>query len=894
MSVQIIVKNSSVEDKRPTSGQLAEGEIALNYNAAGAFLTCKDTNGDIQQVGGVKISENAPSDPPKQCLWFKPSTLTLFVYDGTTFLPLTGGGGGGGGGSIDQIVGSDGISAITNSGIATVSVDLVDDRGLIISGGKLAGAIATTSSLGVVKVGSGLSVESDGTLNCTVTGGGGLDAVNLDYTAAASGGTVTNDAGNDASIPDATNTTAGLFTGTEKQKLAGIEDGANVGITAITGGTAITIQNDTEINADIATDTTLGVVKAGSGIGITPDGTISATGTVTIDLDYTPAVDKGTITNTGGTEAEIPLADGTNAGLFTAAEKTKLAGIEDNANVGITDVNLGYTAAASGGTVTNDAGNDASIPDATDTTAGLFTGAEKQKLAGIADNANVGLTAVNLGYTAAASGGTVTNDAGSDASIPDATNTTAGLFTGAEKQKLTGIEDGANVGLTAVNLGYTAAASGGTVTNDAGNDASIPDATNTEAGLFTGAEKQKLAGIEDNATNQTTNDARYLRKDVDDTAAGKILFTGSVDIQNGAETGSLINIDTALAGTSPRLNIFTGTPGQQPGVRVFKGDNIGSNVVFDLNAREDANSTFAINRYYRLDGGTSNRAKAIAASLKPTNVKLRGGSVNSNNQPACFSTDISFTAQTDVTALSLFNCQAIVSSDPGTTSVWNNLNGFQMNSNSIGYNDGTTDISLLNTKITAININLNGDGTEAGATDVFQIYAQGLAPSYFNGVVKNKRGIEFESDGLAVAAVDDKTLKRYEKGTFTPSLIQFDAANMTVQRGYYEIVGDICTCSVEITYDSASGSNAIAFTTPFAGAAVSGAVFSGISGGCVIYSSSGTLTDPLAVLGRVNVAEASISKGGIQSGNSNTSRLRYNDAPSGNIRATFSYRALVV
>ena len=63
MSVKIIVKNSSVEDRRPTAGQLENGEIALNYNEAGAFLTCKDTNGDIQQVGGVKINETAPDSP---------------------------------------------------------------------------------------------------------------------------------------------------------------------------------------------------------------------------------------------------------------------------------------------------------------------------------------------------------------------------------------------------------------------------------------------------------------------------------------------------------------------------------------------------------------------------------------------------------------------------------------------------------------------------------------------------------------------------------------------------------------------------------------------------------------------------------------------------------------
>ena len=60
-----------------------------------------------------------------------------------------------------------------------------------------------------------------------------------------------------------------------------------------------------------------------------------------IDLGYTPAADKGTVTNTGGSDATIPLASVGNpsanpvvppqAGLFTGAEKEKLAGIEAGA-----------------------------------------------------------------------------------------------------------------------------------------------------------------------------------------------------------------------------------------------------------------------------------------------------------------------------------------------------------------------------------------------------------------------------------------------------------------------------------------------------------------------------------------------------------------------------------
>ena len=85
MAVQLILKNSSVEDKRPTSAQLAIGEISLNYNQEGAFLCCEDSAGNIQQIGGVKIDETAPSTPVKQSLWFKPSTLVLSIYDGSNW-----------------------------------------------------------------------------------------------------------------------------------------------------------------------------------------------------------------------------------------------------------------------------------------------------------------------------------------------------------------------------------------------------------------------------------------------------------------------------------------------------------------------------------------------------------------------------------------------------------------------------------------------------------------------------------------------------------------------------------------------------------------------------------------------------------------------------------------
>lgn len=58
-------------------------------------------------------------------------------------------------------------------------------------------------------------------------------------------------------------------------------------------------------------------------------------GGVATNLTFIPGVTSGTVTSDSGTDADIPLADSTNAGLFSAAEKTKLAGIAAGAEVNV-------------------------------------------------------------------------------------------------------------------------------------------------------------------------------------------------------------------------------------------------------------------------------------------------------------------------------------------------------------------------------------------------------------------------------------------------------------------------------------------------------------------------------------------------------------------------------
>ena len=124
MAVQLILKNSSVEDRRPTPAQLTTGELALNYNEEGAFLSCKDSAGNIQQVGGLKVDETAPSTPVKQTVWLKPSTGTLSIYSGSSWVIV---------GEVTSVNGQTGAVVLTSADLGLANVNNTSDLNKPIS-----------------------------------------------------------------------------------------------------------------------------------------------------------------------------------------------------------------------------------------------------------------------------------------------------------------------------------------------------------------------------------------------------------------------------------------------------------------------------------------------------------------------------------------------------------------------------------------------------------------------------------------------------------------------------------------------------------------------------------------------------------------------------------------
>lgn len=141
------------------------------------------------------------------------------------------------------------------------------------------------------------------------------------------------------------------------------------------------------------------------------------------NLDYTAGVSNGVVTSDAGTNATIPLADATNAGLFSAAEKSKLAGIEANAKDDQNASEVPYT--ATGNLVATN------VQDALDELQG--------------DIDNISAESNDLGITHNSGDIDITIEGGTGITIDAATQSLAGAMTAADKTKLDGIETGADV-----------------------------------------------------------------------------------------------------------------------------------------------------------------------------------------------------------------------------------------------------------------------------------------------------------------------------------------------------------------------------------------------------------------------------------------------------------------
>ena len=386
---------------------------------------------------------------------------------------------------------------------------------------------ATSSTKGGVMVGTGLSVDSQGKI----------------------------------SVPTATTTSNGLMTSAEKSKLAGIATSAEANVinTVKVNNSALSV-SDKAVNIDL----TGYVQKDGSKVLSTNDYTATeksklsgiATGAEVNKINIVK-VNGTSLTPDSNKAVNITVPDistkvdkvsgkGLSTNDYTTAEQSKLAGIATGA-----EVNKINIVKVNGTSLTPDSNKavNITVPDISnkvDKVSGKglstndYTTTEKDKLAGIASNAN-------------------------NYSLPNATTTTkGGVIVGTGLS----VNSSGTLSLATATTGTVGGIKlGNGVTTTTGGVVSIQSATASQNGLMTSTQASKLAGIatgaEVNAINtvKVNNTAlsvsskavnidltNYVKQNSSPTLEGMYISEGDVSIQNqhliftggGADNESII------------------------------------------------------------------------------------------------------------------------------------------------------------------------------------------------------------------------------------------------------------------------------------------------------------------------------------------------------------------
>jgi hypothetical protein len=442
MATVIIPKKSSVAEKIPLTSDLQVGEVAINL--ADKLIYTKNSANEVIVVGGgvwangdvgFEVKNQTGSTIPK-------GTLVGFV--GT--------------------VGSSGRLLVApylanGSQPSEYAVGLTRETiangadGIVIDHGKISGLNTSAWAAGTILY---ASASSAGQLTSTRPA-----APNNKIVVAA----VVNSSVNAGTL-EVRMTLGSSLSNDELVELTNLQQGQSLSYNATTGRFENSAAGSGSVTSVAATAGT-GISITGSPI--TTTGTLVITNTapnVTTNLTTTHNAANVVVNSSDGTNATINGATTSLAGVMTATDKTKLDGIAAGAQVNVA-TNLGYTTAASTGTVTSSTGTNATLPAATTSLAGLLTSTDKTKLDGIAAGAQVNTVTSVAGKTGAVTLvkgdvglGDVDNTADSAKSVLEATRLNPGrtiALSGAATGTATSFNGSVNItipvtGLNASNL----------------------------------------------------------------------------------------------------------------------------------------------------------------------------------------------------------------------------------------------------------------------------------------------------------------------------------------------------------------------------------------------------------------------------------------------------------
>ena len=329
------------------------------------------------------------------------------------------------------------------------------------------------------------------------------------------------------------------------------------------------------------------------------------------NLSYNAAVSNGVVTSDTGTDATIPLADATNAGLFSASEKTKLGDIEENAkddqnasevpstpsgNLSATNVqdalnelqvdinelnnatnDLSITHNASDVDIVIEDGADIVLNAATTSVAGAFSAADKTKLDGIAASADVNVsTNLSEGSTTTTTVDVDSSD-GTNATLQQASSTRAGLLSSAKFDEI----EANTLKVSDINHNVTTNLSEGTTTTTSvnvnssdGTNATLAQASSSRAGVLSSAKFDEIVANTLKETNVSTNISVVENAStvsinssdgtddtiaaVSDTLAGVMLPAQKTKL-DGIAAGAEVNVDDVLTSLGLAANVLTYT-----------------------------------------------------------------------------------------------------------------------------------------------------------------------------------------------------------------------------------------------------------------------------------------------------------------------------------------------
>jgi hypothetical protein len=506
----------------------------------GGKVVARDALGDVnvRQVFGA-LRGNADTATKLQTA----RLINGVPFDGSQDITISGGGGGG----------------VTNLSVANntaTTLDVASDTGtdatLPAATGSLAGLFTAAGFTKLSGIAAGATVNSpDAALvNRASHTGTQLAATISDFgTAVAAAAPPTNlslsvgsttidvlsSTGTDVTLPAATGSTAGLFTGADSTKLAGIASGATANssdatllnranhtgtqagstVTGLYTASGLTMATARMLGRTTGATGAAEEISIGSGLSLSA-GVLSSTGSGSTNLSLANNTANTLDVNSDtGTDVTLPAATGSLAGLFTATGFTKLAGIASGATANSSDATLlaraNHTGTQAGSTVT-----------------GLYSAA------GLTLN-----TARILGRTTAAVGAAEEISIGSGLLLSG--GTLSSTATGATNLSL------ANNTATTLD-----------VLSDTGTDVTLPAATGSLAGLFTSAGFTKLSGIATGATANSSDATLLARANHTGTQAGSTvtgLYTAS---GLTLSTARILGRTTAASGAAEEITIGAG------------------------------------------------------------------------------------------------------------------------------------------------------------------------------------------------------------------------------------------------------------------------------------------------------------------------------------------------